>query len=211
MGRFSRPCPRHAAYLPLFIFLISILKCILINTNMKYYTYLDLDWKPVAERLKHFVLDNKDMLGYSIGGWRTLSLTNLGDILPDLILMLKPLNISPVAVSFHIVHTSEGTSIHRDAVKYNTRRILLPIMNCEGSVTRFYKSQLPTITIHQENGVSYDKINSNMCELVDEYCLEKPVAFRPNEYHRVFPNNNNSFPRISCPIDVDKDLDYLFK
>lgn len=178
---------------------------------MKYYTYLELDWKPVAGRLRKFVLDNKDTLGYSIGGWRTVSLINLGDILPELILMLKPLDVLPISVSFHISHNSEGTSIHRDAVKHNARRILLPIMNCEGSVTRFYKSEKPTMTIRQENGISFDKINSTECKVVDEYYLEKPVAFRPNEYHRVFPNNNNPFPRISCPIAVDKDLDHLFE
>ena len=174
---------------------------------MRYFKYLDLDWQPVSEKLKHFVLNNKELVNYNGGGWNNVKLSQISYILPDLFKMLEPLNVIPRNVSFLISYGDNGV-IHRDYGDQN-RRILLPILNCEHSVTRFYKSNQPHILKVHANGVPYYGVEyPELCEVVDEYQLTKPVTIRPYELHCIH-TNNTKFPRISCPINVNKDLDYL--
>jgi hypothetical protein len=177
---------------------------------MKYFHYLDLDWKPVSEKLKEFVLNNKVLLDYDNTGWKKVELYHLRHLLPDIITMLKPLNVIPTRISFHITYQSDN-KIHKDATDHDCRRILIPIMNCENSVTRFYKSAQEPVLQHQTDGIPYyGNIDSDTCACVDEYYLDRPVAMRPKELHAVY-TSNTSFPRISCPVNVNNDLTYLLQ
>ena len=61
-----------------------------------------------------------------------------------------------------------------------------------------------------DNGVPYyGNINPDLCTFVEEFRLDRAVAIRPTEPHNVV-SDELFLPRISCPINVDKDLDYLF-
>ena len=174
---------------------------------MRYFKYLDLNWQHVSEKLKQFVLANKELVNYDKNGWKSVEIHHISTIVPDIIKMLKPLNIIPCNISFLISYDNKGI-IHRDYDNKN-RRILLPILNCEQSVTRFYKSNQPHLLKKQDNGIPYYGVNNpELCEVVSEYELTQPVTIRTTELHCVHTTNTN-FPRISCPINVNKDLDYL--
>ena len=177
---------------------------------MKYFQYLDLDWKPVSEKLKQFVLDNKELVEYDQPGWKSIPISSYIHLLPDVVKMLKPLNVLPIRLSFHITYQSNN-SIHKDATPNDCGRILLPIMNCEGSITKFYKSEQEPILGYQLNGVPgyFSGVDLSDCEFMEEYQLDRAVAIRPKELHAVYTSNEN-FPRISCPIEVNKDLSHLF-
>lgn len=177
---------------------------------MKYFQYLDLDWKPVSDKLKHFVLNNKELVGYDQSGWKTIPISNFLHIIPEVIEMLKPLDAFPTRISFHITYQANNC-IHKDASIHDCRRILLPIMNCEGSVTKFYKSNKQPSLGYQLNGVPgyFNDIELSDCEFMEEYQLDRAVAIRPKELHAVY-TTNDKFPRISCPIEVNKDLSHLF-
>jgi hypothetical protein len=174
---------------------------------MKYFKYLDLDWEPVSKKLKQVVLENKEY--YNTSGWKNIDIHKIVHLYPDIIRMLKPLNVSPISVSLFISRSATG-GIHKDATHYNSRRIIIPIMNCEHSFTRFYSSDQDVTLKVNDNGVSYyGGINPDLCTFAEEFRLDRAVAFRPKEPHNVV-SDELFLPRISCPINVNKDLDYLF-
>lgn len=176
---------------------------------MRYFQYLDLDWKPVSDKLKQFVLDNKEVVGYETGGWKSVPIINYVYLIPDIVKMLKPLDVLPIRISFHISYFNDN-AIHKDATLHDCRRILLPVMNCENTTTRFYKSHKEPTLSYQSNGIPgyFKDIKLEDCELVGEYQLDRAIAIRPKELHAVY-SSNDSFPRISCPIEVNKDLTHL--
>jgi hypothetical protein len=177
---------------------------------MKYFKYLDLDWEPVSKKLKQFVLENKELVDYENSGWKKIDVCKIIDVYPDIIRMLKPLNVLPINVSLFISYSAKSV-IHKDATTHNCRRILIPIINCEHSFTRFYKTEQDfPITYQLNNGIPYyGSINPDLCTFTEEFRLDRAVAIRPKEPHNVV-SDELFFPRISCPINVNKDLDYLF-
>jgi hypothetical protein len=176
---------------------------------MKYFKYLDLDWQPVSEKLKQFILTNKELVNYNQSGWNRIPINHILDIFPNVIKMLKPLNVIPYNISI-LISYGNSDIIHRDYGNQN-RRVVLPILNCENSVTRFYKSNQPHVLKQQNNGVPYYIVeNPELCEVVSEYKLTRPVTLRINELHCIHADSIN-LPRISCPINVNKDLDYLLE
>ena len=175
---------------------------------MKYFQYLDLDWEPVSKKIKQFVLENKEY--YNASSWKNIDVLKIVHLYPDIIRMLKPLNVLPTSV--HLFISRSATSgIHKDATHYSSRRIIIPIMNCEHSFTRFYSTEQDVTLKVNDNGVLYyGDINPDLCTFVEECRLDRPVAIRPKEPHNVI-SDELFLPRISCPINVNKDLDYLFK
>jgi hypothetical protein len=174
---------------------------------MKCFQYLDLDWEPVSKKLKKFILENKEY--YNASGWKNVDVHQIVDLYPDIIRMLKPLNVLPISINFFISH-SANTIIHKDATPHDSRRIIIPIMNCEHSFTRFYSTEQDVTLKVNDNGVPYyGDINPDLCTLVEECRLDRAIAIKPKEPHSVV-SDKLFLPRISCPINVNKDLDYLF-
>jgi len=174
---------------------------------MKYFKYLDLDWEPVSKKLKQFVLENQEY--YNASGWKNIDVRNIIHLYPDIIRMLKPLNVLPITVNFFISHYAIS-NIHKDATPHDSRRIIIPVMNCEHSFTRFYKTEQDFILTANRNGIPYyGDINPDLCTFVEECRLDRPIVIKPKEPHNVV-SDELFLPRISCPINVNKDLDYLF-
>ena len=178
-----------------------------INICMKYFQYLDLDWEPVSKKLKQFVLENKEY--YNVSGWKNIDVLKIVHLYPDIIRMLKPLNVLPINVNFYISH-SAISNIHKDATPHDCRRIIIPVMNCENSFTRFYRTEQDFNLTTNDNGIPYyGDINPDLCTFVEECRLDRAIAIRTKEPHNVI-SDKLFLPRISCPINVNKDLDYLF-
>lgn len=174
---------------------------------MKYFQYLDLDWEPVSKKLKQFVLENKE--DYNTPGWKNIDIYKIVHVYPDIIRMLKPLNVLPINVNFYISHYA-STGIHKDYTPHHSRRIIIPVMNCEHSFTRFYSTKQDVILKYQDDGVPYyGDVNPDLCILEGECRLDRAIAIKPKELHSVV-SDELFLPRISCPINVNKDLDYLF-
>jgi hypothetical protein len=170
---------------------------------MRYYKYLDLDFVPVAEKLKTYLLDNKDKIE---GFWTNLDTPKILLLFPEIQKMFDPMNIKIKRISVVTVDPSY-TGIHRDDTNYNVR-INIPILNCEYSVTNFYKTDAEPIKLFTPNGMPYLQIDNSQCVLVDSLCLNMPAALRVTEPHQVIVNPNYS-PRIACTIDFVENIDYL--
>lgn len=174
---------------------------------MKYYKYLDLDYKRAVDSLRSYVTLNRSMIK---SFWTYLDTNEVLKLYPEVQEMFNPLNIHIKTIS---VIASSSTSltegIHRDYVE-NPVRINLPLLNCEGSVTNFYRTTVEPEKKYLPNGIPYNKIEYKNCVLVDSFCLDRPAALRVKEPHQVVANKLK-LPRISCTIDFIEDIEYLLE
>jgi hypothetical protein len=172
---------------------------------MKYYQYLDLDYKVACEKLKLYFLEEADNIE---SFWTSLNTVKILQMIPEIQCMFNPLKINVKQISLiKSVNTSINNGIHRDHGTCNVR-INLPIMNCKESFTNFYRSSVEPKKLFLANGVSYYQINLSDCELVDSVCLNMPAALRVKELHQVVANKQ-FLPRVSCTIQFYENIDYL--
>jgi len=181
---------------------------------MKYYKYLDIEYSMSCQQLKKYALDNLNKL--------TLFQTDIDkeDILeacPDLQKMFDPLKITIKTVSFITTDNIDiEYGIHIDVLEYEDLefspiRINLPVLNCEGSITNFYTSSYLPVNKQLSENIYYLGYEYENCQLVDSFCLNRPAVLRVDEIHQVIANPNYHLPRISCSIEFEEDLEFLFK
>jgi hypothetical protein len=170
---------------------------------MRYYKYLDLDFLSVAEKLKMYILDNKDQIQ---GFWTPLDTLKILLLFPEVQKMFDHMNIRIKRISVVTVDPSSN-GIHRDDTKCNVR-INIPILNCAASVTNFYKTNADPIRKFTPSGSPYLQIENSKCILVDSFCLDRPAALRVTEPHQVIVNSDY-VPRIALTIEFIENIDYL--
>jgi len=177
---------------------------------MKYFKYLDLDWKPFAEKLGHYVthirpemsrvdpydpvilIDKEDLLKYASA--------ELDNMLAGVDFKIERFMMFSTGRNLGQIHTDENIV---------PCRLNIPLFNCENSETRFYKcSGIPEPGV-QPNGLRFEKIDETKCVQVDQFCLTRPVLFRVGVPHNIERFDNPTSIRISCTMEPDRDLSYL--
>ena len=97
-------------------------------------------------------------------------------------------------------------SIHTDGTDVPIR-INFPILNCENTETRYFKTSGPSKSQAQPNGNSYVQFHPDYCEVVDSFKLTQAVAMRVLEPHQVVVNHDNP-PRLSCTVAFKQHLSH---
>jgi hypothetical protein len=178
---------------------------------MNYYKYLDLDYKACSQKLKEYIIERDPNLlnRGKVNSWQNGNTIDIINNVPEIIEMLKPLNVTIRMISFYVSY-NQGL-IHIDGDQFSECRLNIPVLNCENSETRFYKSSGDNKKIYQPDGVPFYWLEKNNCTLVDQFYLERgPTLFRNNEPHQVVLNNSNK-PRISCTIGFNEELIHLLE
>lgn len=171
---------------------------------MKYYKYLDLDYSITADKIKTFLEARPELVAPGRGAWVAAPKEIVKEV-PELLTMFKPLGLDVVMVGFFIMHYKIG-SIHTDGTDVPIR-INFPILNCENTETRYFKTSGPSKSQAQPNGNSYVQFHPDYCEVVDSFKLTQAVAMRVLEPHQVVVNHDN-LPRISCTVAFKQDLSH---
>lgn len=171
---------------------------------MKYYKYLDLDYSITADKIKTFLEARPELVAPGRGAWVAAPKEIVKEV-PELLTMFKPLGLDVVMVGFFIMHYKIG-SIHTDGTDVPIR-INFPILNCENTETRYFKTSGPSKSQAQPNGNSYVQFHPDYCEVVDSFKLTRAVAMRVLEPHQVVVNHDN-LPRISCTVAFKQDLSH---
>lgn len=172
---------------------------------MKYYKYIDLNFLPVVEKFKIYILNNKTQ-----EFWTYIDTPKVLEFCPEIQTMFDHMHITVKHISIitaGISHTNIRNAIHRDDANSNVR-INIPILNCEESVTNFYKTESDPIKMFLPNGISYLHYDYDKCTLVDSFSLYKPAALRVTELHQVVTRKTH-LPRISITIEFEENIDYL--
>jgi hypothetical protein len=176
-----------------------------INTQMKYWKYLDLNWRPASLRLREYALSRPEVL--EPGSY--FKLQDHADIVnhvPEVVEMLEPLKIDIRFIAF-FVQLTNNCNIHVDQDSQYTR-INIPILNCEHSETKFFTSSKGPVRALEASGVPYYYYEPEYCTCVSSYKLDGAILLRVREPHQVVIHGDH-YPRISCSIGYKQDLTHL--
>lgn len=172
---------------------------------MKYFKYLDLNFKPASDKLREYLIKENKIDNIKVS-WRYLDTGIILKEIPELTKMFAPLGLNIAVVGIFVCYHGTGT-IHIDNT-VDMCRINFPVLNCEDTVTNFFKVNTLPIVRKQENGLLFHQFNVNDCELVDKMYLTKAAVLRVREPHQVVMNHNR-YPRVSCTISFHQDISYL--
>ena len=179
-----------------------------LNTFMEYHKILNVNWQPVADNMKQYVLDNPHLYKSGKGAWVNCDFNDVMKKVPSLQELFTPLGLTIKRVSLFVMNYKIG-KIHIDDDAIHPFRVNFPVLNCKNTETRFYKVTSAPNTEKQPNKIAYHFFNPNNCELADSFELDRPVIIKTQEPHQVVLKHN-ILPRISCTIAFQEDLEPLF-
>lgn len=173
---------------------------------MIYYKKLDLDFETVAQKTRAYASIHRDKIKTF---WTNINFENFVKHVPEIVTMFKPLNITPSRVSLITAVTQDrlDPGIHRDHSSIPVR-INVPILNCEYSQTKFWKTTSePTVDVIPGTDIPYFYLKEVDCQLVDILVLDQPAAIRVSEPHSV--HVGEKVPRLALTIEFEEDIEYL--
>ena len=168
---------------------------------MIYYKKLDLDHTDIAKKTLAYVSINKDKI---TSFWTNINFEDFSNHVPEILTFFKKLNITPRRVAITTAVSSVG--IHRDDTSVPVR-INIPILNCKGSQTKFWKTSVEPTQLFLPNGVPYLYIDEKDCELKETLELDASTLLRIKEPHSVCVGDQ--VPRISLTIEFNENIEYL--
>jgi hypothetical protein len=170
-----------------------------------YYKYLNLDYEPVAEKIRKFLETRSELITDEQDSWIYAPREIIKEV-PELLTLFKPLGLDILMMGFFVMHY-KVTPIHIDKTEIPIR-INFPILNCENTETRYFKTVGPAVEKTQVNNLGFVEYQPDQCEVVDRFKLTQAVAMRVLEPHQVLVHHDN-FPRISCTVAFKQDLSHL--
>ena len=176
---------------------------------MKYYKYLDLNFEPAASKLKDYIYKHSELflVSQNNSSWKSVDIDDVLHEVPELRSMLAPLNLTIRYAAFFVSDYAVGT-LHIDHDVQSNCRLIMPVLNCENTETRFFTTTGDPIKVFQPNGIPLLKLDPTTCVHVDQYYLTQALVFRNDQPHQVVSNNTNH-PRISFTIGFVEDIEYL--
>ena len=175
---------------------------------MKYYKYLDLDWKPCSKQINEFISKKPSIVSLTGGSWRNIDMSDILKDIPELVNFASSINCTLRFAALFVSNYQYGT-IHIDNDRFSKCRINVPIENCDDTETRFYTSTSSPVKQLQNNGTALWYINPSTCTQVDQFYLTQAVIFRNTHPHQVVSKHNNI--RISCTIAFNEDIEYMLE
>ncbi len=180
---------------------------------MKYYNYIEIDnFEVIQQKTLDFLVINDflNTIGFSILPWKEYI-----EVCPELITAFDRYGIKPIATATYITTNQEQSPIHIDNLSHLRPlcRINIPILNCAGSKTEFYKVPLTEFDhFIQKNKLDYYRIKetSSYATKVSEVEIIYPTVIRTQEPHRV-NTNMNTVPRVCMSLTMDKDPVFLLE
>ena len=189
----------------------------------KPFEFLDIpNHSQVSEEMLQFVEQHTDIVNDCPQFWNPVDISTVLAHVPSLKHFLAQIKLIPIQISVIVFDPSTMyTRIHSDPLDTYVR-LLWPVKNCLGSVTRFYdipqhlmvegnktewkdisKKHLDHYT-NVDQGVYYPPLNSEW-PVIDQLELSAPVAFDGSVPHGVYPAAEPGI-RISFSVFFDPNL-----
>ncbi len=170
---------------------------------MRYYRYIeDLEYNTTRLEVIEYIKIHKGKIN---SFWTNIDFQDFCKFVPSILTVFNPLNLTVKRVAFTAAVKDIG--IHRDKSE-SVARINLPIINCEHSITKFWKTETEPTLLHLPNGVPYLFLDEKDCTLVDSICLNKPAVLRIAEPHSIHVQIDK-IPRISLTVEFHENIEHL--
>jgi hypothetical protein len=175
------------------------------NQNNIYYKKIDLpNYQEIRNKSLEFVKNDETIFQRKVSTYNIVDLKKFISYCPLLIPSLVQLRLEPVRLSFIVVYEDHHAPIHIDAFPPYAK-LLIPILNTEGSKTNFYGNCRVVFRTDFKSGVRiYQPIESDEIQLKDSFELNEPTILRTSRPHDVRLNKTN-VPRISLQIETNPD------
>ena len=175
----------------------------------------------ISDEIYNFVVNQTDLLhGDDPFLLTEVDIPSMLDHTPLLKDFFEKKSLVPRMIAIIVVHADidPGANIHIDYIDTPTPtfiRLLWPVKNCAGSVTKLYNIPEECLEpISQPNGIEFYIINNqHRKKYLCEFELRAPVVFDVSKAHEVHPAPGATGHRISCTVgfgfglDVSKSFD----
>jgi hypothetical protein len=178
---------------------------------MFFYKYIDIEnYDLIQSEMKKFIFSKTSVIEDKLP-WKFIDTFQLSKEIPVLCDFFKTRGLElDIAAAVYRRPYSQG-GIHVDTSLF--WRALLPVINCEGSKTKFFKFDPSKFKSGQ--GPDKDKnlslIPGETLDFLGELELNKPIIFDPQIPHGVYCNPDLREPRISLTLGFKQDPKSIFK
>lgn len=163
------------------------------------------NWESLSEKIKNYILNETDVLTRGLF-FNDLDYDKFNICVPELREEFRKLDLELNGCFAVVNWSSETMGIHSDLEDTNSTRINLPIMNCNGTSTVFYKADRNESQILEyPGGFPYYLYDPTKCVEVDRVELNQPTALDIWSPHKVIVPDNATVPRISITCGFDRD------
>lgn len=169
---------------------------------MQYYKKINIqNQETIIEKIKFF-LHQKNHIESNISGFIPLNFTEVINHCPELFVSLLNKKLKIISVSLYKT-INNSNPVHIDNVKnYYKCRINIPILNCLGTHTVFYKATPISLVDQGHNNVSLIRCIDEV--EVDRVTIDQPTIIRVDQPHKVIMDEQHS-PRICLTVRCDPD------
>ena len=172
------------------------------------YKFLNINnHQEISNEVYQYIVDHTDVLlcknifvDQDIG-----QMLNYCPLLNDFLNIYK---LIPKRLAIIVCPKNSEITMHRDNDGTNSYvRILWPVRNCQGSITKLWQVPDDAGTLINTNGIVYTAFPWDQPrEQIDEFELSHPVLFNASCAHSVHPAPESTQTRISFTIGFDRDL-----
>lgn len=181
---------------------------------MKYYKYIEIDnFKIIQEKTLEFLVKNNllNNAGLYFIPWKEYTLE-----VSEILTAFDRYKIKPIQGATYITTEQNDSKVHIDYVTQAQHlcRINIPILNCVGSKTEFFKVPMKEFYVNKQeyNNKFFFQIkdNATLVEKVDEVEIIYPTVIKIQQPHRVH-TNLVTVPRVCLTLTMDKDPVFLLE
>ena len=176
---------------------------------MLYYKRLEnINWKPVQEKVLNYINNFSHLYLKQNLFYLKTDTQHVIDHVPEIVELFRSMNLTIKQISFVVLY-QQKLNIHIDNTD-EVARINIPILNCNGTETRFYRARKTPTLLFKHNNVSYYPLTEENCDLVDVVEIDVPTIIRIKEPHGVFVNHDK-YPRITCIVSFFEKVENLLE
>lgn len=179
---------------------------------MKYYKKIDIDFYDdiVSDTLSYLKEQKPEIYNREINAtYYVLDLVDFKKYCPKLDAGFARYGLVCNFAVAYVMYKNSDTSIHVDGYPYGNARINLPILNVNGTFTRFYSGGEFIRVVNPITKVGAFKLTGiKDLRFLDKVEIDKPTVLLVNEPHDVIMDIRNP-PRITLSLGFDKDPIFL--
>jgi len=169
---------------------------------MKYYRELDIsNYDIIVKKCLIFVKTNPVIFLRKVetASYYHLDVDRLLKMCPELIDAFLEFDLHVNYAAVYVMYSPAHTAPHKDDFPQQAR-INIPLLNCTGTFTAFYKNAGTAMTIHPDLKVPRFYVTNTDYEIADKVEIKKTTVLRISEVHNILMPDQNPIPRINLSI-----------
>ena len=177
----------------------------------RHFKHIDLPgWEQVADAVLKWTAEQTDFLSNKkYRGLIDIDTRRMIKEVPELEQLFKSAGFNIVNISYFL-RNDYILSMPHSHVGNDLSRINIPILNCKGTATKFYKGSISNNLIHNQQGLPLHSLLSFNDAIEIASCeISVPTVLSVKTLHAVIVPPASALPRIMLSVRVDPDPIYL--